>query len=267
MTDDLALYDAASILAQRDPFGMLADVEVLAETGSTNADLMARLGQLQRPVLLVAERQTAGRGRAGRSWHSVPGGVLTFSLAWHFPVAAHTLSGLPLAIGVAVAELLQALDLPVQLKWPNDILRDGKKLAGILVESAADKQGGSWVVAGIGLNLQIPAELEAQIGREIADAPWLARMDKNLLLARLLNALARCLDQFGRDGFAAFAERWNALHAYANQLVQIMEAGQILQQGIALGVDTQGCLLLQTQAGVRTIVAGDVSLRQAGSHA
>lgn len=255
------LYAADKIKAMRDAFGMLAEVEVVAQTGSTNADLMARLPQLTRPLLLVAEHQTAGRGRAGRSWHSVPGGMLTFSLAWRFHQAAHTLMGLPLAVGVALAEALQGLDLPVQLKWPNDILRDGKKLAGVLIESGAAVDGGSWIVAGVGLNLQVSPELEASIGREVADAPWLARMDRNELLARLLNSLARALDQFEREGFVAFLARWNALHAYAQQPVQILEGSVVLQRGIALGVDLNGCLVLQTEHGQTTVFAGDVSLR------
>jgi len=257
----LAAMSAERISALRDAFGMLADVELVQETGSTNADLMARIHSLQRPLLLIALHQTAGRGRAGRSWHSVPGGMLTFSLAWPFAQGAQALMGLPLAIGVALAEVLQRLDLPVQLKWPNDILRDGKKLAGVLIESASAADGTLWVVAGVGLNLQVPAALEASIGREVADAPWLARMDRNLLMAHLLNGLTCALDQFGRDGFSPFLPRWNALHAYAGQPVQILEGSQILQRGIALGVDCHGCLVLQTDSGQATIFAGDVSLR------
>ena len=237
------------------------DIEVVAETGSTNADLMARLPGLERPVLRVAVHQTAGRGRAGRPWLTVPGGMLTFSLSWHLPQAPQNLLGLPLAVGVAVAETLNLLDQHVQLKWPNDILREGKKLAGILVESAAAHDAGTWVVIGIGLNLQVSDQLESEVGRAIADAPWLAKMDRNELLAQLLNALAKALDQFARQGFTAFLTRWNALHAYAQQTVHILDHGQILHQGIALGVDLHGCLVLQTEQGQVNVLAGDVSLR------
>lgn len=261
-TDDIQLNIAAEkILVLRDAFGMLADVEVVAETGSTNADLLSRLGELNKPLLRVALHQTAGRGRAGRSWQSVPGGMLMFSLAWPLSRETHALMGLPLAVGVAIADVLQALDLPVQLKWPNDILRDGKKLAGILIESAAKKNDGTWIVAGIGLNLQLPEAFEASLGRAVADAPWLARMDRNALLAHLLNALAKAFEQFDQHGFSAFQARWNALHAYANQEVQIIDHGQILQRGIATGVDVSGRLLLQTLAGQIPVLAGDVSLR------
>jgi BirA family biotin operon repressor/biotin-[acetyl-CoA-carboxylase] ligase len=256
--------ESRKILAMLDQYGAQADVEVVAQTGSTNADLMARLPLLQQPLLRVAEQQTAGRGRAGRSWHSVPGGVLTFSLAWRFEQPAHALLGLPLAVGVAVAELLQGLGEPVQLKWPNDILKQGKKLGGILIETAPAGDAhapGTWAVIGIGLNLQIPAELEAEIGNAVADAPWLAQMDRNALLAQLLNALALAMHSFQQQGFAAFMARWNALHAFAGQQVRILDRGVTLQQGTALGVDLAGCLVLQTAQGQATVMAGDVSLR------
>ena len=256
---------AEQIRTMCDASGMLAAIEVVAETGSTNADLLSRLNELTRPLLRVALHQTAGRGRAGRSWQSVPGGMLMFSLAWPMARAAHELMGFPLAVGVAIAEALHALDLPVQLKWPNDILRDGKKLAGVLIESAANKEGGTWIVAGIGLNLQLPDTFEASLGRAVADAPWLARMDRNVLLARLLNALAKAFGQFDQYGFSAFQARWNTLHAYANQEVRILDHGQILQQGIATGVDVSGRLLLQTPAGQIPVLAGDVSLRPAAT--
>ncbi|MFZ6725139.1 biotin--[acetyl-CoA-carboxylase] ligase [Undibacterium sp. MH2W] len=253
--------NASHIAALRDAFGMLFDVEVVEETGSTNTDLMARLDQLEKPVLRLAVHQTAGRGRAGRSWSSEPGSMLMFSIAWPMPHAAHELMGLPLAVGVALAEVLHTLGVPVQLKWPNDILRDGKKLAGILIESAAKKTGGTWIVAGVGLNLLLSASFEASIGRAVAEAPWLARMDRNALVAQLLNALARAFDQFEREGFSAFQLRWNQLHAYANQEVRILDNGETLHAGTALGVDVSGRLVLQTPQGQVTIVAGDVSLR------
>ncbi|MFZ6687795.1 biotin--[acetyl-CoA-carboxylase] ligase [Undibacterium sp. SXout11W] len=256
-----SILDASKIAALRDAFGMLLDIEVVQETGSTNSDLMARLLELQKPVFRLAVHQTAGRGRAGRSWSSEAGSMLMFSIAWPMANASHQLMGLPLAVGVALAETLHSLDLPVQLKWPNDVLRDGKKLAGILIESAAKKDGGTWIVAGIGLNLQVSDTFEAQIGRPIAEAPWLARMDRNALTAALLNALARAFDQFEREGFSAFLARWNKLHAYANQEVRIIDQGQVLQTGFALGVDATGCLVLQTASGQVSIVAGDVSLR------
>jgi BirA family biotin operon repressor/biotin-[acetyl-CoA-carboxylase] ligase len=238
-----------------------ADVEVVAETGSTNADLMARAAQLRRPTLLIAEHQSAGRGRAGRSWLSAPGDSLTFSLAWKFAGSPQRLLGLPLAVGVALAETLAALDVPVQLKWPNDLLKDGSKLAGILIETQGAADGGTWTVIGIGLNLLMPDQLEERIGRSVAAAPWLARMDRDALVASLLDALAAAMEQFDAAGFAAFRARWDALHAWHGQPVAIVDNGATLQHGVAAGVDDSGRLLLDTDAGRIAVLAGDVSLR------
>jgi BirA family biotin operon repressor/biotin-[acetyl-CoA-carboxylase] ligase len=238
-------------------------IEVVAETGSTNMDLMVRAkdGLLTAPVLLLTEKQTAGRGRAGRSWHSTPGGVLTFSLAWHFETGAQSLLGLPLVVGIAIAERLLQIGVPVSLKWPNDILKDGKKLGGILLESQSDGLAGAWAVIGVGLNLQIPTSLERVIGQEVADAPWLAQMDRNDLMAQLLQSLMAAIEEFKVLGFTAFVERWNGLHAHAQQAVRIIDQGKLLHQGIALGVDAQGSLVLQTEIETLRIHSGDVSLR------
>lgn len=236
------------------------DVEVVAQTGSTNADLLARAAQLARPTLLIAEHQSAGRGRAGRSWLSAAGDSLTFSLAWKFAGAPHRLLGLPLAVGVALAEALAALDVPVQLKWPNDLLKDGSKLAGILIETRA-ADGATWAVIGIGLNLRMPDDLEQRIGRAVAAAPWLARMERDVLVAALLDALAAAMAQFDAAGFGPFRARWDALHAWRGRPVAIVDQGAVLQQGVAVGVDDSGRLLLDTDGGRVAVLAGDVSLR------
>lgn len=236
-------------------------IEVVEQTGSTNADLMQRAKQLNTATLLVARHQTAGKGRAGRRWLSAPDGVLTFSLAWEFSTSTQALMGLPLAVGVAIAERLQQLDVPVQLKWPNDLLKESKKLGGILVESQVSNSGSSWAVIGIGLNLSVPDELEQSIGQEVAEATWLAQMDRNILLAQLLQALQAALTEFAVQGFSAFTERWNRLHAHAHQSVMILDQQTVVQQGLALGVDAQGCLILQTEHGQVLIHSGDVSLR------
>ncbi len=236
-------------------------VEVVAETGSTNADLLARVATLDHHLLLVAERQTAGRGRAGRSWLSAEGGSLTFSLAWRFPGGPATLAGLPLAVGVALAETLASLAVKVELKWPNDLLKDGAKLAGVLIETQAAPDGGTWAVIGVGLNLSLPDDLEQRIDRPVANAPWLANMERDALVAALLVHLDASLRQFSQAGFAAFTSRWNHLHAYQGAAVTIIDRGVTLHEGVAAGVDDSGALLLDTGAGRVAIVAGDVSLR------
>lgn len=236
-------------------------VEVVPETGSTNADLLARAATLPGNVLLVAERQSAGRGRAGRSWLSSEGGSLTFSLAWKFSLPLQALAGLPLAVGVALADTLAALGVTVQLKWPNDLLKDGAKLAGVLIETQGAGGGAVWAVIGVGLNLDLPDELEARIERPAASAPWLARMDRNALVAALLDQLAASLRQFEQAGFSAFSARWNRLHAYQGCPVLILDGGAVLHEGVAAGVDDGGALLLDCAGGRIAVNAGDVSLR------
>lgn len=238
-------------------------IEVIDETASTNADLLARIGQLRQPTLLAAGSQTAGRGRAGRAWLSGAGDSLTFSLAWPLRRPMRELAGLPLAVGVALAEALAVLQVPVRLKWPNDMLLDDAKLAGILIETAVEKNGDQqvWAVIGVGMNLALPPALAHQLGRAAAALPQPVAQDGNRVLGRLLDGLADALRQFDREGFAAFMARWNNLHAWAGQTVQIVDQGRVEQEGVAAGVDAQGCLLLQTDRGVVSVLAGDVSLR------
>ncbi|MES2739566.1 MAG: biotin--[acetyl-CoA-carboxylase] ligase [Pseudomonadota bacterium] len=236
-------------------------IEVVATTGSSNADLLARAARLPGPTLLVALEQSAGRGRAGRSWLSAPDATLMFSLAWRFEGPLQRLAGLPLAAGVALAEALLALDVPVGLKWPNDVLKDGAKLAGILVETQSAGGDAVWAVIGVGLNLLMPDGLEQQIGRGVASAPWLARMDRNALMASVLNRLAAALRQFEQGGFQPFCARWNGLHVYQGREVEIVDGGQVRERGVAAGVDVCGRLLLDTAQGRVEVLSGDVSLR------
>lgn len=263
MRAQAALSSAAIDACCAAPLGL--DIEVVADTGSTNADLLARLDRMDRPTLLIAERQSAGRGRAGRSWLSAPGASLTFSLAWKFHGPLHNLLGLPLAVGVALAESIGQFGVPVTLKWPNDVLKDDAKLAGILIETRSIPGGNgdqaSWAVIGIGINLLLPDALEAKIDRPAACAPWLAQMDRNRLMAALLTHLTNVLTQFDADGFSAFHLRWNALHAHQGQQVLIIDRGQVVHEGCCSGVDQLGRLLLDTASGRIEVVSGDVSLR------
>ncbi len=239
-------------------------IRIVAETGSTNADLLAEVARLDGPALLWAESQTAGKGRAGRSWHSSAGATLTFSLAWKFSLPLQALAGLSLAIGVVVAETLASFGVEARLKWPNDVLKDGDKLAGILIETAMDKTDRSsiWTVIGIGINLAQASQLSQQIGRAVAEAPELLAQ-RELVMAALLNRFSIALPAFAQNGFKEFAAAWNALDAYAGRTVNILDQGKILYGGAAAGVDDSGHLLLNTAQGRIAIVAGDVSLRVA----
>jgi BirA family biotin operon repressor/biotin-[acetyl-CoA-carboxylase] ligase len=259
---------AARITAFAGHHAEQCQIEVVAETGSTNADLLARVAGgaqpvLSAPTLLVAQTQTAGRGRAGRAWLTAPSAALTFSLAWPFAAPLQALVGLPLAVGVTIAETLADFGVEVQLKWPNDVLQGGRKLAGVLIETATAPDQQIWAVIGIGVNLAMPEQLQEQIGRRTANLPASVAQDRELLLGALLSALAQNMRQFESLGLAAFVERWNRLHAFAGQQVLILDQGETLHEGRALGIDRIGRLLLQTDGGSSpiAIMAGDISLR------
>ncbi|HYD63029.1 MAG TPA: biotin--[acetyl-CoA-carboxylase] ligase [Noviherbaspirillum sp.] len=258
---------AERIAALCRPAAQTISVRVVEETGSTNADLLAALPSLSGPMLLIARSQTAGKGRAGRSWLSAPGKSLTFSLAWKFNLPVHALVGLPLAVGVSIAESLAMFNVQVKLKWPNDVLHEGRKLAGILIESAGAgsvPHDASWAVAGIGINMALGESMMAEIGRPVASIPWLAELDQDMLMATLASGLAEALVQFEHEGLGAFTQRWNALHAYTGQPVMILDNGKLQHEGLAIGVDDVGRFLIDTAAGRQAIMAGDVSLRPRG---
>lgn len=261
MKDQLASERIAALCR---PAAQQIDIRVVEQTGSTNADLLAALPTLTAPTLLMAHTQTAGRGRAGRAWLSAPGKSLTFSLAWKFNLPVHALVGLPLAVGVAMAEALAMFNIEVRLKWPNDVLHEGKKLAGILIESAAAGRvphDASWAVIGIGINMAVNEAMSTEIGRPVASIPWLAELDRDMLMATLVSGLAEALVQFEHEGLTAFTQRWNALHAYSGNAVTIIDNGKLLHEGVAVGVDETGRFLLDTAGGRMAIMAGDVSLR------
>lgn len=246
-------------------------VDIVASTGSTNADLRQRVSHgapPDGPLLLAAEVQTAGRGRAGRSWLAAPGDSLCFSLAWPLRGPVARLVGLPLAVGVAIAGMLREAGHPVTLKWPNDLLLGDDKLGGILVETVAQRAAATgevlWVVIGIGLNVHANPARDAGIGHRVAAlGEGGGRIDRDALLASLADALAQAMAQFDMEGLTPFVERWQRWHAFAGLPVVIIDQGRLLHQGIARGIDASGCLLLETPEGMCAIAAGDVSLRPA----
>ena len=246
------------------------DVRVVDITASTNADLMAAATQLPSGRVLVAELQTAGRGRRGRVWHAPLGGSLTFSLLWKFAGGAASLSGLSLAVGLAVAHALDHCGaLGVMLKWPNDLLaRDAAgwaKLGGILIEIAGPSNGPVHAVIGIGLNWRLGPGA-ARIDQPATDLCALgAAVSRNRVLALVLGELAPVLRTFAADGFAPFAAQWNMRHAFAEQRVVMSAEGAVPVEGHALGVEADGTLLLETPTGPRRVTSGELSLRVASA--
>lgn len=229
---------------------------------STNSVLLelAERGAPGRSVL-VCNEQSAGRGRRGRTWLASRAGSLTFSLLWRFPAAAPSPAGLSLAVGVALARALEAQGVSgITLKWPNDVLLAGRKLAGVLIELVPGF-GANAAIIGIGLNLRLPADFPVE---RIPAADLRQVMPvlppRNVLLARLLLELEASLVAFGRLGFTAFRESWLARCAHLDTAVRLVsDAGS--SDGVCRGVDADGALLLESAAGIQRLVSGDVSLR------
>ena len=232
-------------------------VEVLPQIDSSNSELMRRirLGRCE-PTLLVAEQQTAGRGRLGRDWHSQVGDSLTFSLA--LPLAPGDWSGLSLAVGVSVADSLHP---DLQLKWPNDVWLQGRKLAGILIETASAGEQ-RCVVVGIGINIAPRA------ANGLSTAPaWLQEVlpgvDAGQALLRIAAPLVQALKAFELAGFAPFQARFDRRDLLRDRAVNL-SSGSV---GMARGVDAQGGLLVQTPDGMQTVTSSEVSVRPSAAPA
>ena len=243
-------------------------VDVVEQTGSTNDDLLesARLAAPDRPALRVALHQFAGRGRHGRRWHDARGRALLFSVmtAWmRDPAAA---SAVTLACGISVAEALRQRGIEARLKWPNDLLLSDRKLGGILTELAFDPHGRASLVVGVGLNLCLDPETRVAIDQPAAaldERVVEARLasEREVWIALLARAVLDAIEQFDRDGFAAFRARFEGLFAYAGRPVVLLQAGLPTLTGIPVGVDGEGRLLLSTDAGVQAVASGELSLR------
>lgn len=243
------------------------DVDSVVECDSTNSVLLAKAGAPSGSVL-VADRQTGGRGRRGRTWISSPQDSLTFSILWRFPRAAPAMSGLSLAVGVALAQALASVGGEgLALKWPNDLLRrlDGigagwGKAGGVLVEMATEARA-TVAVIGIGLNLRAPRqEIAAAIAPTGLFAPGASMPDRHSLLAAILAGLVPAFDLFAADGFAAFAGDWHALNAFDGDVV-LEEGGRTIAAGRCCGVDRQGALLIEADGRRVAHLSGDLSLR------
>ncbi|HSV44154.1 MAG TPA: biotin--[acetyl-CoA-carboxylase] ligase [Ramlibacter sp.] len=232
-------------------------VEILPTVDSTNSELMrrARAGRAE-PVLLVAQRQSAGRGRLGRSWASSVGDSLTFSLG--LPLAPPDWSGLSLAVGVALAE---ALHPQVRLKWPNDLWLGDRKLGGILIETASFGEGSSvrrYAVIGAGLNIAArdPAGLSTP---PAALRELLPEVDAPLALHRMALPLVQAVLGFQDAGFAPFQARFQVRDALQGRAVTLSDG----TAGVAHGVSEGGALLVQTAAGMVAVTSAEVSVRPA----
>ena len=261
----VAWLNRAKIEDALGPMAQYYHVHILDATESTNSALMdAAASGAPDGSVVCAEYQFAGRGRRGRQWHSVLGGSLTFSVLWRFEEGIAALVGLSLAVGVAMARALNQFSrFPVKLKWPNDVLVDYRKLAGILVEIQGDIQGPSFAVVGIGLNVRLPPDQRESIEQAVVDLEEMqVQMDRNHLLATCLVELKAVMDVMRRDGFSGLRTEWESHHAHAGQAVSLMLPDSHTVTGIARGVDDTGAFLLQSDNGACVAYnSGDIRLR------
>ena len=215
--------------------------------------------------LLAAEWQRAGRGRRGREWTAVAGGSLTFTLGWRFEQSVGFLSALPLAVGVAIVRALDSAGVRgVGLKWPNDLVHDGAKLGGILIELTGDALGPSVVAVGVGINVRLPAVAREGIAQPVTDIASIADApDRNHLLALLAVELSDALERYARDGFVAFRAEWQRRHALHDRFVEVRLPDGSSAHGIVAGVDERGALLVDRDGRRQRFVSGEVSVRGA----
>lgn len=251
--------------------------ERVPETQSTNDDLLVRwrAGELIDPVARIAHKQTAGKGRAGRTWLANPEDSLCFSLAFPFKRTPAELSGLSLLVGLAiVAGIAQACELSetelhaagMHLKWPNDLLLNNSKFGGILIEGGQAKAGEpTWMIIGVGINLRNAEVIEANLdaGIKVSSLSQLNKVlpDIEYIWLKLIASLEHHLAEFDLHGFKPYKDQWMMWDTYFDQPVRISGAGTDSIIGTAKGIDETGALLLQQANKIITIHAGDVSLR------
>jgi BirA family biotin operon repressor/biotin-[acetyl-CoA-carboxylase] ligase len=235
--------------------------------GSTNTILMERVNP---PVgsseALLAEYQTAGRGRRGRNWIAPPGGSICLSLSWMFGEVPRDLGGLGLVVGVCALRALSRLGADqVRLKWPNDLLVDDRKLGGMLIELRAESAGPACVVIGIGLNVALGAPLLEKIATmglapiDLAGA-GLKQASRNTVAAGLISSFVQGLLEFEREGLKPFVREWMEADALRGRPVTVT-AAEGGTKGVARGIDLDGALLVETPQGLLRFISGDVSVR------
>lgn len=261
----IAWLDETAVLSQLGDLAPFYAVRILDSVDSTNSALMAAaMAGAPDGTVLCAEYQDAGRGRRGRQWHAVLGGSLTFSVLWRFDSGLQSLAGLSLAVGLAVARTVNRHSRhPARLKWPNDVLVDYRKLAGILVEVQGDMNGSAFAVVGIGLNVCLNEAQRDAVDQAVVDlAEMGVTVGRNQLLADCLRELHGVLSTFRQHGFAALRADWMALDAFTDRAVTLQLPNAQGVQGMAAGVDDSGAFLLcGAHAALVAYHGGEISLR------
>lgn len=238
----------------------ISAVDVHFSTSSTNTDAMIIAASGADSYLVLAEHQTQGRGRRGRTWVSPFGHNLYFSLLWSFQSGVAALEGLSLVCALAIRRaLLRQSFSDVEVKWPNDVLFRKQKLAGILLEVSGDVVGPCKVVIGVGLNIDMPLKAGRGIDQPFSDLKSMGGrpVDRNLLAAVLVSELVAAIELFQQQGFEPFLDEWMRSDTYCDHAVEV-HSGQHITTGICRGVDGSGRLLLETVGGIQRIAGGEV---------
>ncbi|MDP1698764.1 MAG: biotin--[acetyl-CoA-carboxylase] ligase [Xanthomonadaceae bacterium] len=265
----LDLLDADTIrsLLPRPVAAALPELAVCWSLDSTQAALLRRDAAAPLPAVLLAERQSAGRGRRGRVWVSPLAAHLYLSLAWRFDLPLARLAGLSLGIGMAVVDALRAQGIAgIGLKWPNDLLAEGRKLGGIVVDVSGEVGGPVTAVIGIGINVRMPDAAASTI-----DQPWcdLMRLSddkpppRNVLAAAVIAQVLPALSRFADQGLPDIIARWPGYDALAGQAVRVDDARSVFDAEV-LGLANDGGLRVRTTQGDRVLYSGEVSVRGAG---
>ncbi|MBL8299539.1 MAG: biotin--[acetyl-CoA-carboxylase] ligase [Rhodanobacteraceae bacterium] len=263
----LELLDAQAIRAGLPPLlrARFADLAVHWDIDSTNSELMRSAAAHADFAVCLAEQQHAGRGRRGRQWQSPLLCNIYLSLLKRFDCGMGSLSGLSLAVGVAVARALEHCGAPaLGLKWPNDVLAGDAKLAGILVELGGEFLGPCYAVIGVGVNLYLPAAVREAIDQPVADlaACCTPLPSRNVLAAALLAEFARVLDQFASDGFAALREDFAQRDRLLGRALVLSDAAGS-HSGVGAGIDARGALLLRQGDTIVRFDSAEVTVRKA----
>ncbi|WP_017779317.1 bifunctional biotin--[acetyl-CoA-carboxylase] ligase/biotin operon repressor BirA [Aeromonas dhakensis] len=256
----MALYDEEQLQA----LAPMAPVHCFPVIDSTNQYLLERVNQLQSGESCLAECQTAGRGRRGKPWVSPFGCQLILSMYWRLEQGMAAAMGLSLAVGVAVVQALESLGYPgVELKWPNDLYYQGRKLAGILVEMSGSAGASCHLVIGVGLNLAMPRQQGEKIDQAWSELRHIQPelVDRNQLAASVLLHLQQAMQTFEQTGLASFVEAWNRLDHFAGRPVRLLMGEQEIR-GVARGIDDRGALRLETEEGIKFYLGGEISLRR-----
>ncbi|WP_439837106.1 bifunctional biotin--[acetyl-CoA-carboxylase] ligase/biotin operon repressor BirA [Aeromonas enteropelogenes] len=256
----LALYDQA----QLQTLAPMAPIHCFPVIDSTNQFLLERVNQARAGECCLAECQTAGRGRRGKPWISPFGCQLILSMYWRLEQGMAAAMGLSLAVGVAVVEALESLGYQgVELKWPNDLYYQGRKLAGILVEMSGSAGASCHLVIGVGLNLAMPAREGERIDQAWAELRHInpELVDRNQLAARVIERLQTAMQTFEQSGLGSFVAAWNRLDHFAGRPVRLLMGDQEVR-GIARGIDDRGALRLETEEGIKFYLGGEISLRR-----